>query len=138
MPDDALTPKTYGQALRHPDADQWKRAIGEELASLYQDRQCWEYVVYPRNGTLLLNIHFVFKTKMRDGEVIKRKARLVVGGHRQEEGVDYNEIFASVMKYTTLCMFCAVACVNSMLIHQLDFERVLCCCLGLTTPEQPR
>ena len=48
VPDDALTPKTYGQALRHPDSDQWKRAIGEELASLYQDRQCWEYVAYPR------------------------------------------------------------------------------------------
>ena len=27
------------------------------------------------------------------------------------------------MKYTTLRMFCAIACVNSMLIHQLDFER---------------
>ena len=53
--------------------------------------------------------------------MIKRKARLVVGGHRQEEGVDYNKTFYE--KYTTLRMFCAIACVNSTLMHQRDFER---------------
>ena len=31
---------------------------------------------------------------MRDGKVVKRKARLVVGGHSQGQGVDYNENFA--------------------------------------------
>ena len=71
----------YGRASRLPDAAQWKRAIGEELASLYQDRQCWEYVAYPRNDTPLLNVHFVFKMKMRDGEVIN-SAQGSPGGRR--------------------------------------------------------
>ena len=106
-----------GQALRHPDADQRIHVIGGELASLYQNRQCWEYVAYPRNGIPLLKVHFVFKAKMRDGKVIKRKACLVVGGHRLHGNLRPG------YKVYYVPHVLSIACMNSMLIHQLDFER---------------
>ena len=95
----------------------------EEISSLYADRGCWEYVPYPSPGTPLLNAHFVFKTKLRHGMVVRRKARLVVGGHMQSQGIDYEETFAPVVKYLTLRTFFAIAVTNTMRVHQLDFER---------------
>ena len=36
------------------------------------------------------------------GKVIRHKEHLVIGGHMQDAGIDYEETFALVMKYVTL------------------------------------
>ena len=66
----------------------------------------------PRNTT---TEHFVFKTMMRHGKVVKRKARLVVGGHVQAQGIDYEETFAHVVTYFTMRPFVnqCYACTSS-------------------------
>ncbi|GJX79763.1 cysteine-rich receptor-like protein kinase 8 [Tanacetum coccineum] len=46
-----------------------------------------------------IDYHWIFKTKLKvDGSMDKKKARLVVNGNRQRNGIDYEETFALVAK----------------------------------------
>ena len=51
----------------------------------------------------------------------KFKARLVVGGHKQTFGIDYEETFAPVVKYQSIRILLALATVNNWEVHQMDF-----------------
>ncbi|GJR54736.1 putative ribonuclease H-like domain-containing protein [Tanacetum coccineum] len=52
----------------------------------------------------------VFRNKKDErGIVIRNKARLVAQGHRQEEGIDYEEVFAPVARIKAIRLFLAYA-----------------------------
>nr|GFA34302.1 hypothetical protein [Tanacetum cinerariifolium] len=56
------------------------------------------------------------------GIVIKNKARLVAQGHIQEEGIDYEEVFAPVARIEAIRMFLAYAYFMGFLVYQMDVK----------------
>ena len=77
----------------------------------------WELVHLPA-GKRILSCKWIYKLKVIDCAIKPRyKARLVAKGFRQQEGVDFEEIFPSLVKMTTLQ--CVLA-----LVAQLDMELV--------------
>ena len=50
----------------------------------------------------------------KDGFSKKYKARLVVKGYLQKQGIDYNEIFSPVARYDSIRTFLAMAAANGM------------------------
>jgi len=81
------------------------------------ENKTWILVSKPENKKILSN-RWVFKTKINQkGEVEKFKARLVVRGHTQREGVDYEETFAPVSKYETIRTFLAASVNEEMHVH---------------------
>ncbi len=66
---------------------------------------------------------WVFKIKQgANGAVERYKARLVARGFTQTYGVDYNETFAPVAKFTSICCILALAALEDMEIHQMDVK----------------
>nr|GEW63374.1 retrovirus-related Pol polyprotein from transposon TNT 1-94 [Tanacetum cinerariifolium] len=63
----------------------------------------------------------VYKNK-RDqrGIVVRNKVRLVAQGHRQEEGIDYDKVFASVARIEAIRLFLAYAPFMDFTIYQMD------------------
>ena len=60
-----------------------------------------------------MNCHFVFTIKRKaDGSIEKFKARLVADGNTQKFGVDFNRVFATVVKTLTIRLTLAIACVT--------------------------
>ncbi|GKD17490.1 retrovirus-related pol polyprotein from transposon TNT 1-94 [Tanacetum coccineum] len=63
---------------------------------------------------------WVFKNKKdKRGIVIRNKARLVAQGHRQEEGIDYEEVFALVARIKAIRLFLAYASFMGFLVYQM-------------------
>ncbi|GJZ56389.1 retrovirus-related pol polyprotein from transposon TNT 1-94 [Tanacetum coccineum] len=54
--------------------------------------------------------------------VLKNKARLVAQGFRQEEGINFEESFASVAIIEAICIFVANAAHKNMTIYQMDVK----------------
>ncbi|GKC39907.1 retrovirus-related pol polyprotein from transposon TNT 1-94, partial [Tanacetum coccineum] len=61
----------------------------------------WELVPRP-DYVMVIGLKWIYKVKLDEyGDVLKNKARLVVKGYRQEEGIDFEESFAPVMDVKT-------------------------------------
>nr|GFC47373.1 hypothetical protein [Tanacetum cinerariifolium] len=85
-------PKKVHQALKDPS---WIEAIHEELLQ-FKMQKVWVLVDLP-NGKRAIGTKRVFRNKKDErGIVVRNKARLVAQGHIQEEGIDYEEVFAPV------------------------------------------
>ena len=114
-------PKTVEQAQASPQSEFWKAAMDEEMASLHANGT-WELVDAPR-GVRPVGTRWVFALK-RDGHgnVVRFKARLVAKGFMQREGVDYNETFAPVSKYTSVRVLLALAAAHGWDVQQLDVK----------------
>ncbi|GJW89441.1 retrovirus-related pol polyprotein from transposon TNT 1-94 [Tanacetum coccineum] len=68
-----------------------------------------------------------FKRLDHDEEntVIRNKARLVVRGYRQEEGIDFEESFAPVARMEAIKIFLAYAAHKSFIVFQMDLKKAL-------------
>ncbi|GKC79916.1 copia protein, partial [Tanacetum coccineum] len=56
------------------------------------------------------------------GDVLKNKARLVAKGYRHDEGIDFEESFATVARTEAIRIFIANAASKNMIIYQMDVE----------------
>nr|GEX25265.1 hypothetical protein [Tanacetum cinerariifolium]GEX62341.1 hypothetical protein [Tanacetum cinerariifolium] len=56
------------------------------------------------------------------GIVVRNKARLVAQGHTQEEGIDYEEVFALVARIEAIRLFLAYASFMGFMVYQMDVE----------------
>ena len=57
-----------------------------------------------------------------NGTIDKFKARLVIQGFRQREGVDYFDTYAPVARITTIRLLIALASIHGLVIHQMDVK----------------
>ena len=57
-----------------------------------------------------------------DGTIDKYKARLVVKGYRQKEGLDYFDTYSPVTRVTSIRMLIALAAVHDLKIYQIDVK----------------
>nr|GEV56388.1 copia protein [Tanacetum cinerariifolium] len=66
---------------------------------------------------------WVYRNKKDErGIAIRNKARLVAQGHTQEEGIDYEEVFASVARIEAIRLFLAYASFIGFLVYQVDVK----------------
>ena len=74
-------------------------------------------------GKKAIGSKWVYKIKYNsDGSIERCKARLVILGNNQKEGIDYHETFAPTAKMATIRTFLAVATANNCVLHQMDVQ----------------
>nr|GEY72417.1 copia protein [Tanacetum cinerariifolium] len=64
----------------------------------------------------------LWKKRDQRGIVVRNKARLVAQGHRQEEGIDYDEVFAPVARIEAIRLFLSYASFIDFTIYQMDVK----------------
>ncbi|GJS49989.1 putative ribonuclease H-like domain-containing protein [Tanacetum coccineum] len=75
------------------------------------------------NGKRAIGTKWVYRNKKDErGIVIKNKARLVAQGYTQEEGIDYDEVFAPVARIEAIRLFLAYALFKDFMVYQMDVK----------------
>ena len=86
----------------------WKEAIKSEIDSILHNHT-WELVDLP-SGCKPLSSKWIFKRRRKvDGSIDKCKARLVIKGYRQIEGLDYFGTYSPVTRINSIRMVLAIA-----------------------------
>nr|GFA92141.1 zinc finger, CCHC-type [Tanacetum cinerariifolium] len=99
----------------------WIEAMKIELDSINKNNT-WILTTLPVNQKAI-GLKWVFKTK-RDakGNIIKYKARLVAKEYVQEQGIDFDEVFAPVARIETVRLILALAAYHGWQVHHLDVK----------------
>ncbi|PKA49511.1 Retrovirus-related Pol polyprotein from transposon TNT 1-94 [Apostasia shenzhenica] len=88
-----------------------------------QKNETWELVALLK-GKKAISCKWVYRKKeaLSSGESEKYKARLVAKDFSQKEGIDFNEIFSSVVKYCSIRILLAMVAMWDLELEQLDVK----------------
>nr|GEW56272.1 integrase, catalytic region, zinc finger, CCHC-type, peptidase aspartic, catalytic [Tanacetum cinerariifolium] len=113
-----MEPKNVKEAMTDPA---WIKLMQEELLQ-FKRMDVWVLVPSPYNISPL-TLKWLFKNKHDEEQTfIRNKSRLVLRGYRQEEGLDFEESFASVARMEAIKIFLAYAAHKSFTVFQIDVK----------------
>ncbi|GKC16381.1 ribonuclease H-like domain-containing protein [Tanacetum coccineum] len=114
-----VEPKKVIQALTDL---RWIEAMHDELLQ-FKLQKVWTLVDLPY-GKRAIGTKWVYRNKKDDrGIVVRNKARLVAEGYTQEEGIDYDEVFARVARIEAIRIFLAYASFMTFIVFQMDVKQ---------------
>nr|GEX33931.1 hypothetical protein [Tanacetum cinerariifolium] len=101
-----------------------KILVGLKLCkrSFFNSKKVWVLVDLTK-GKRAIGSKWVFRNKKDErGIVVRNKSRLVAQGHTQEEGIDYEEVFAPVARIKAIWLFLAYASFMGFMVYQMDVK----------------
>nr|GEV27585.1 retrovirus-related Pol polyprotein from transposon TNT 1-94 [Tanacetum cinerariifolium] len=118
---------TYKDALTQSC---WIKAMQEDLNE-FERLEVWELIPRPEKVTII-TLKWIYKVKLDElGGILKNKARLVARGYCQEEGINFEESFATVARLEAIRIFLAFAAHMNMVVYQMDVKTAF---LNVDTP----
>nr|GEW51696.1 putative ribonuclease H-like domain-containing protein [Tanacetum cinerariifolium] len=110
--------RSFGKLTTNPD---WVEAMQAKMQQ-FRNQKVWVLVTLP-DRKRAIGTKWILKNK-RDsrGIICINKARLVAQGHRQEEGIDYTDVFAPVARIEAIRLFLAFALFIGFMVYQIDVK----------------
>ncbi|KAJ3454188.1 hypothetical protein MRS44_018082 [Fusarium solani] len=119
--EDEAEPRTIKEARDSLQWENWFKGMTAEIDSI-KENGVYTLANLPPDRKALRG-KWVFKLKRgANGEILRFKARYVVRGFEQQEGIDYNETFASVVKPMTYKAIFAIAAALDLELEQMDVK----------------
>ncbi|GKB20008.1 putative ribonuclease H-like domain-containing protein [Tanacetum coccineum] len=111
-------PKKVIYALKDPS---WIEAMQDERMQ-FKLQKVWTLVDLP-NGKRAIRTKWVYRNKKDERDiVIKNKVRLVTQGYTQEDGINYDEVFAPVARIEAIRLFLPYASFKDFVVYQMDVK----------------
>jgi hypothetical protein len=116
----SFEPQKVHEALEDLD---WVNAMQEELECFTRNK-VWSLIERPKDHRInVIVTKWVFKNKQDKNEVItQNKARLVVQGFAQIEGMDYEDTFVPVAHLEAIRLLLAYASFHDFKLYQMDVK----------------
>jgi hypothetical protein len=109
-------PTCFEEAIQKKE---WVDAMTEEYQSIIKN-DVWEIVPRPKNKDVVSS-KWLYKIKhATDGSIEKHKERFVAYGFSQKEGIDYEETFSPVARYTSIITIISLVAKMKWRLHQMD------------------
>jgi hypothetical protein len=98
-------------------------AMQEEMSSMNKNN-VWELVDLPPRRKTIGN-KWVLKVKREaDGSIDRYKARLMVKGYTQREGIDYEDTFSPVVRFASIRLILSIVAKQDLELFQMDVKTV--------------
>ena len=114
-------PTSLDEALRGPDAQKWQEALDYEINQL-EKMGTWIIEDLPAGHTAIPCSEVLRIKRGPDGEIQSYRVRIVAGGHRQVEGLNYTETFSAAAKMPTVRVVLANAAEQDWEIEHVDVK----------------
>jgi hypothetical protein len=111
-------PTCFEEAIQRKE---WADAMTEEYQSILKN-EVWEIVPRPKSKDVVSSKWLFKKKNAANGSIEKYKERFVARGFSQKEGIDYEETFAHVARYTSIETIIALAAKMKWKLHQMDVK----------------
>lgn len=119
---DEVEPKSFKEVLSSRNKQKWIKAMNEVMDSLNLN-QTWVLVDKPKSQKVV-GCKWIFKRN--DGipgvDEERYKAGLVAQGFSQIPGIDFNEVFSPVVKYSSIRLMLALVAKYDLELEQLDVK----------------
>ena len=111
-------PSSYSLAAKQ---EEWREAMKEEISAILKNKT-WT-VVKPQGDIKPIGVKWVFRVKKDSkGRIIRYKARLLVKGYAQKEGIVYGEVFSPVARMESIRILIVIAAQEEWELHHLDVK----------------
>jgi len=113
------------EAIKGPEANQWKDAIEVELTQI-EKLGTWKVVEAPPDTNIIDSRFVLHQKRDAQGNISRYKACLVTKGFKQQFGVDYTDTFAPTVRTSTLWVLLSIArsLGNKVVVEQADAKNV--------------
>ncbi|KAH9521372.1 hypothetical protein DERF_005036 [Dermatophagoides farinae] len=120
--DDIKIPRNFNEAIESNQKNEWLDAMNEELKS-FNRNQVYEEINESECTKKPLSSRWVFTIKKDQfNRIEKFKARFVMRGDGQQEGIDFHEIFSPVVNMTTLRIALTLAAAKNFSLSHIDVK----------------
>jgi hypothetical protein len=109
--------------MASPDVLKWLTACKEEMC-MWKDMDIYNIVPCPK-GHKVIGSKWVFCFCIKQGpdrSILKHKARIIAQGFTQVEGINFNQTFAPVAKFSSLRTIFTLATEHDLEVHQMDVK----------------
>ena len=94
----------------------------QEELNQFERSKVWNLVPRP-NDHSIIGTKWIFRNKMDEhSNIVRNKARLVAQRYSQEEGIDYEEIYAPVARLEAIILLLAFECFKDFKLFQIDVK----------------
>jgi hypothetical protein len=116
-----VEPSNYQEAMSTPERENWLEAMKSEMDSI-KKHEVWDLVKLPPKAKPIA-CRWVYKVKTdENGALNKFRARLVVKGFAQREGIDYKELFSPTARFDTIRTMLSIAAEEKYSVIQFDIS----------------
>ncbi len=116
--DETYLPKSYSDAMQYKDL--WMPPMEAEMAVM-EKRGVFTKMARPKDRKVI-GLKWIYGFKFNsDGDIIRRKARLVAQGFNQIPGVDFDKTYAAVARLESMRMCVAIIAHLGLRLWQIDF-----------------
>jgi len=114
-------PRSFDEALRGPNAKEWQAAFDYEISQL-EKLGTWVIEDLPAGHTAIPCNEVLREKRGPTGEIESYRVRIVAGGHKQIEGVNYTETFSAAAKMPSVRVVLGNAASQDWEIYQVDIK----------------
>jgi hypothetical protein len=100
---------------------EWEDSMTKEY-QFFVKNDVWEIVPRPKRKDVVSSKWLYMIKHVADGSIEKYKSMLVARGFSQKEGIDYEDMFSHVAKYTSIRTIIALAAKMKWKLHQMDVK----------------
>lgn len=102
-------PRTFREAMRSRQADEWKAAMEREMQAL-REKGVLTLIEKLPEGQHVIDTKWVYDLKVdENGYIVRFRARVVARGFKQIPGLDFLETFSPVARLSTMRLLLALA-----------------------------